>query len=469
MCLLFLLYDLREKLDFSLSVVHVEHGIRGEEALRDADLVRRVAGDLGLAFQMKSFDVPSLASKLGQSLEEAGRAVRYRTFEALEADRIAIAHHAEDAAETLLFNLFRGTGIRGMGSIRPVRGKIIRPILRLTRPEIESYLRENDIPYCQDSTNSDNRYSRNRIRNKILPEAVEINENAIMHLFSATEKLQQADQVLTREADRLFREFTSPAPTSCLTDLSQGPLSNRENEGLEYRGPLELSLAIFDQAPPILTNQVILRCISELAGKSKDISEIHLEETASLRMRQSGSRISLPYGITAMREFDKILFQRDCPEGKNLHWNSMDKDPPLLLSPPDSQKDEIIPLPENGRIALSEGGQMVCSLLQIPESADITVYTENKIYTKSFDYVKIENTVVLRTRRPGDRITLKGGSKKLKDLFIEAKIPIALRDRIYVIAEGNQILWIPGLRMGEAYKVKKNSRKIWQLELLLQE
>ena len=177
LCLLFMLKEFAKEMPLQLAVVHVNHGIR-EEATEDAAYVKQICEELDVPFFLKEADVEGIAKSQGISTEEAGRNVRYEAFsevlgEHFTAGKIAVAHNANDRAETMLFHLFRGTGLTGLSGIKPVRGQIIRPLLCLSREEIEQYLVKKEIAFCIDRTNNEDTYTRNKIRHHILPFAEE--------------------------------------------------------------------------------------------------------------------------------------------------------------------------------------------------------------------------------------------------------------------------------------------------------
>ena len=181
-CLLLLLCELAAELGIHVSAFHMNHGIRGAEADRDERFVEKLCGRMGVPLTVVHEKVGSYAADHGLSTEEAGRILRYRhlkeTAEKYGCAKIAVAHHEDDDAETVLLNLFRGSGLPGLSGIRPVREEIIRPLLCVSRKEIEEYLTSREHSWCEDSTNKENDYTRNKIRHKILPLMVEINEQA---------------------------------------------------------------------------------------------------------------------------------------------------------------------------------------------------------------------------------------------------------------------------------------------------
>ena len=186
-CLLRLLCEIQEEWDLTLSVVHINHGIRGQEADEDAAYVAQLAKRWHLPFFLVEEDVPKLAREQGLSEEEAGRELRYREFESIRQSRgangIAVAHHQEDQAETVLFQLLRGSGVRGLTGMLPKRGHIVRPLLGMSRREIEEYLAKEKIFYRQDSTNDDIHYARNYIRKELFPLLEQrLNQQVVRHL-----------------------------------------------------------------------------------------------------------------------------------------------------------------------------------------------------------------------------------------------------------------------------------------------
>ena len=204
-CLLFLLDKYKETLGISLEVVHMEHGIRGKESLEDAAFVENFCRKLAIPCHTYHRDIPKLAREWKCSGEEAGRRARYEAFEEVRSKnggtKIAVAHNRNDQAETVLFHLVRGSGLSGLSGIRPVRGNIIRPLLCLTREEIEDLLRKENLPFRTDATNLETDYARNRIRLNILPLLrEELNPRACEHLAETAERLALAEDYLAGQA-----------------------------------------------------------------------------------------------------------------------------------------------------------------------------------------------------------------------------------------------------------------------------
>ena len=216
-CLLYLLAQMREEWELEVRAVHVNHGLRGGEADRDAAFTENFCRALSVPCRVRQVDVRGLAASQGLSEEEAARNLRYQALEeeveSWEKEsgcpvRIAVAHHGDDNVETILHNLFRGSGLKGLGGIRPMRGRIVRPLLTVTRQEILDYLKEEGLEYCMDSTNGSGDYTRNRLRLQILPLIQsEVNERAAEHILQAAERMYQADVYLEEQARRWLLQY----------------------------------------------------------------------------------------------------------------------------------------------------------------------------------------------------------------------------------------------------------------------
>lgn len=249
-CLLFVLLEIQKKMPFQIRVVHVDHGIR-KEAGRDAAFVEQLCRENKLSFYLERADVPALSKSSGLSVEEEGRRVRYQAFEkALGKDtgKIAVAHNSNDRAETMLFHLFRGTGLRGMSGIRPVNGRVIRPLLCVSRQEIEAWLTQKGLSYCEDSTNSEDVYTRNRIRHHILPYAQQqICQGAVGNMNRAAQELFLANEFVERK--------TREALSECVREQAKDRIC--------------VQLPLFLKQDPYLKGRILLSLLSQLHGSQK--------------------------------------------------------------------------------------------------------------------------------------------------------------------------------------------------------
>lgn len=417
-CLIFVLLRLRDEFDLSLSVVHVMHGIRGEEAVRDRDFVQKFCEKYGLGFKCVEKDVPRIASLNRMSIEEAGRFARYEVFNSMDTDKTAVAHNADDMAETVLFNLFRGSSIRGLSGIAPVSGRIIRPLLCVQRRQIEEYLKENGLTFMTDSTNLDNDYARNKIRNIILPCAGEVNFRASDHINETAHDLQKTDSFLEELTREAFERYAIKAPDT-----------------------VKINIKAADELNEVILKRLVYMAVGELSGAKKDVSRVHVDDTTALFSMQSGKRISLIYGLYAERCFDHVLITRE----EVPQYMDAEELPEVRL-------DLII----REGMAKLPGNVTVKARLVKPEDTVI----EDLRYTKWFDYDKISDGAVFRTKRPGDVIGVKNGNKKVKDVLTEEKIPRFKRGNLYMLADSDKVLWIPGVRYSEHCKITEDTRKV---------
>ena len=426
-CLLHLLASCREELETQLLAVHVHHGIRGDEAGRDASFARALCERLGVPFILRREDVPELAARRGLSLEEAGREARYRIFEEERlrcgASCVAVAHHMDDSAETILNNLFRGTGLAGLSGIAPVRGTVIRPLLCFRRQEIEHYLEAEGIEYCSDSTNGELLYARNRIRHVILPAAKQVNGRAVEHMVRAGAFIGEADGYFRRMAARIVDE-------ECGRESAAG-----ETPEIRFSGETLLA------QEPIAAAYVLREAVSRAGGSLRDFGAVHIGLLMELARGRTGASIDLPGGLRVHNEYGALCFLRET--GKTPE--------------PETGTD---PGRATGKAPMSPG--LIFS--DFPREKGVEI-PKNQ-YTKWFDYDKIKDTLSVRHRAPGDYFMLSsGGRKTLKAFMIDEKIPREQRDRILLVAEGSHILWIVGYRISEYYKVTDDTEHILQVRL----
>lgn len=431
LCLLLVLCRLAEEKKFRLSAVHVHHGLRGMEADRDEEAVRRICETLGVSLTVFHEDAAKEARERKMTVEEAGRFIRYERF-AQEAERlgcrfVAVAHHQNDNAETVLFHLARGSSLRGLAGIPPVRqmGEItvIRPLLQVTRKEIEEYLKERKISYCMDSTNLDNDYTRNAIRNEILPLLEEkVNSRTAAHLGKTAEELAQIGEYLEEQAGHCLRE---------------GAVRKEDR--------IEFDRAYFLNCHPVLQRQMLAAAVEMLAESRKDITAGHLSQMRELFQKETGKRISLPWGLTAERNYEKVVL-RLCRQGEGFQTES--------LSVPGEYS-----LPGGRRLRLSVQERKRGE--SIPKTSCI----------KWFDYDKINDMIFLRCPQPGDYYLFgpEGKRKNLNRYFIDRKVPRQERERQLLLTEGSHVIWILGDRTSEYYHVCDRTERVLTAELTEEE
>ena len=415
------LFHLLKDLGYSLAAVHVHHGIRGEEADRDEAFVKDLCKTYGVPFYGYRFDVPKISKEQHLSEEEAGRMVRRQAFSEVQrqwgAQWIALAHHGNDRAETFLFHLCRGTGIKGLGSMKPVQGNVIRPLLWAKREDIQDYVEKKAYAYVTDQTNASVKYTRNRIRHEALPVLSSVNAQTVAHICSAAEKLSAVSAYIDREAEKLCRLSVT-----------------------RYPQEVHIFKAAFCQGDPVLQIPVLQKCVEYLCGSLDNMTEEHFMRLLELFEMQTGKELHLPGKMKAVRTYEGIrLFFRDEKE---------------VPEPVKITGEGVYPF-----------GQM--TFLVTIEAWDERKKIPTNCYTKCFDYDKIGANVFLRTRGMGDylEVTADHGKKSLKDYLINEKIPKEERDQVALLADGNHILWVVGKRISEYYKVSKDTTKILRVQV----
>ncbi|MDE5747545.1 MAG: tRNA lysidine(34) synthetase TilS [Acetatifactor sp.] len=437
-CLLFALHSLSRELGIRLYVVHVNHCIRADAA-RDAAYVEELCARLEVPFALVEKDVQTLARQQGLSAEEAGRQVRYEAFfgemERLQAQKIAVAHNAGDRAETMLFHLFRGSGLAGLSSIRPVRGQIVRPLLGLERKQIEDYLAQRGISYCQDSTNDTDAYTRNRIRRHILPYAErEICSGATTHLCRTADIFMEIEDYMEEQ----FRQ----AKELCAV---REPIHSGPSGEEDYR--LLIHCSAFETLHRAIQKGLILSLLKEFSPMHKDMGAGQVEQVLELCVRQGNRQFCLPQGIRAVRCYDRVILERQTEAAS-------------------SDFSVSIPVPQNSGEAFEcrvPGGVL---RLQRLEKKSVNLL-ENR-YTKWLDCDRIEELLEWRTRQTGDYLEIRTrsgyGHKSIKSLFVDEKIPRQERDTIPLLTQGSHVLWVAGGRICESCKIDDDTKQILRVE-----
>lgn len=422
-CLLHLLKAWQREWKLSLYVVHIHHGIRGKEADSDAAFVEELSKQLSLPFFLVEGKVPCIATELGISEEEAGRKFRYEEMERIRqergADWIAVAHHRDDQAETVLFRLFRGSGVRGLAGMAPKRNRIIRPLLFAGRREIEMYLRQQDYAWCEDSTNKEFAYSRNRIRGQILPMAEEqINAQAGRHIAEVAADVARWRDYLERKA----------------LQAAEGIIVTKGEEEL-------LLLEPFEKQEEAVQEELIRLFITRRIPGAKDVMRIHYEQLWELIRQGTGKRLYLPGEMVVERCYDSLRLFRD-------------REQPLE---PISIACQV---PSVNIVEMDSGLYRI--LLEVKNREELAGKIPEKDYTKWFDYDKINSGLTLRNPRDGDFFVMdeQGHRKKLARYYMDRKLARGLRNRQLVLADGSHILWAFPERISEDYKIKKNTKRV---------
>ena len=445
-CLLLILRRLQEKIPFRLLAVHVNHLIR-ENAAEDALFVKELCARFAIPFFLVERDVHGLAKEKGISVEEAGRIARYEAFyqvlkkEAgetltLKTAKIAVAHNLNDRAETMLFRLFRGSGLTGLCSIRPVRkdsggAQIIHPLLFASRSRIEEYLEKNGMSFCMDNTNEGDAYTRNRIRHHILPFAEkEVAAGAVANMGRAADILGETEDFIRQESGRAYENC-------CLKEGVAGEVCFLTERFLEYH--------------PLLQKQMLLKGLEELTPARRDITGSHIEELLSLFTNSANRMLNLPHKVTAVREYDKVRLRlQDCSEETQGAFTPV-----------------TVTLPGPGEASL-------CMEISPDRTVEFKVFSYEKSinipqnqYTKWLDYDKIKKSLEIRIRQEGDYLTFNTvfSKKTIQNYMVEEKIPKDKRNKLLLLAEGHHILWVFGHRISSYYKLSDTTKHVLEVRI----
>ena len=418
--------QLRDECGYKIAVMHVEHGLRGDEALRDAAFTEKFCTERGLVFACRHIKVGDYAKAQGLSVEDAARKLRYRELwqyvDELGADFLLTAHHAGDQAETVLMQLLRGSGTAGLGGMQVQAGRLMRPLLFVQRSEIEAYCRKRNLSFCHDSTNDDVHYTRNRIRKELLPYLQRQFNQQLVTALGQTAQLAAIDNAFAcHHAQKFYGEQVTV------------------NGNLLECGAEKLS-AEFEA----VSTRVIRLMWEQKAAPGSEFGFEHIK--AVLRLLQNGSSgkvVMLPGKTAAAYSYGKLYIGARADIEK------------LLNGEGDSCACDITVMTENiadgVKINLPEGGELQFSIADTQQPV-----------SKTQAVVPLElagKAISIRTRCDGDRFYPYGsaGSKKLKDYFIDNKVPRAERDKKLLVTAGSKVLWIIGERQA-GWKTKPDGK-----------
>jgi tRNA(Ile)-lysidine synthase len=427
-CLLHILSDLKKDLNLKLVAVHINHMLRGSESNRDEDFVKKLCEDLNIEFKSMRIDINKISKEKGISLEEAGREERYKNFgiiaDSIGADKIAVAHNKNDQAETVLMNIIRGAGFDGLKGLDYIRGRIIRPLLDIERSEIDAYILEKKIDTVTDSSNFETIYARNKIRLEVIPN--------IDKLFGSN-LVKSIDRM-----NRLIKDDIDFIDSKAKKSYFNAVLK-KENE------EVELLLGKMKRMHIALKRRVIRKAICEVRGNVKGIESVHIESVLDMiNGGRVGSRVDLP-GIKIRRTYESIRFYK-------------------TQTQPDSFDFEAnINMP--GSTELGDGKHLIEAKLISDYKVSDYKWLNARALTQFFDYDKVCEGINIRKRKEGDifKPINSNGTKKLKEYFIDKKIPREMRDNIPLIAKEREIIWIIGYKISDKFKVTENTKRVLKL------
>ncbi len=427
MALLFVLHELHDDYQLSLWASHYNHKLRGKESDQEAEFVKCQAEKIGVPLLVEDDDGSLLKTK--GNLEEIARKKRYDFFQRqalkLNAQKIALGHTATDQAETFFLWLFRGTGTKGLGGIPPVRDSlIIRPLIETEREEIIGFLKQKGILWKEDSTNKSGNFLRNRVRQILIPKLLEeFDPYFVKKIIKTTE--------IFRDDDILLEKLT-------IDKFNAINIKNNENKVL-------LDINRLKELRISLKRRIIRYALKTIHGSLRRINFDHVERI--LKLMESPlphSQISLPHGIEVYKEYDCLRFARALKETISFYYEA-------------NKVPEIITIPEIGR-------KITLTVLDWDQSN--SPLTEKNIAL--IDFEKINFPLVVRNWRRGDRFQPLGtqGSKKIKDFFIDLKIPRIERKQVPLVLCGDQIAWIAGLRVDEKVKITQSTKKVVKMVII---
>lgn len=415
--LIYLLNSIKDEYKLKIILAHLNH-LHRKEAINDENLVKETAHKLNLEFRVKRASMDDYAKTHKISAEDAGRRIRYEFFNELasqyENSKIAIAHNKNDQAETLLMRMIRGTGLDGMVAMDFRNGNIIRPVLSFSKDEIISYLDSNLIAYAIDKTNLSNDYTRNYIRNQIIPEFSTINPKAVDAIYNLSILLKEDLIIVDRSIDSLYKEVMV----------------------LEDERQILFDLSKFDRLEDFYQKRLLRKAIGKLKNNLKDISKKNIDEFLSLTTLATGKKI-----IKDDLEFIKNY-----------------KTYQLAISENKENLEDFAFLSLNDEINFN--GKIIKATL-------VNSMGEKNKNIAYFSFDKLKFPLKVRYREKGDTFKPLGfnHNKKLKDFFIDQKIDRNLRDQITIILSDDKIIWLVGFRQSEEFKVDKEDKNIIKIEV----
>jgi len=423
-CLLHLLLQISQELNLQLFVAHLNHMLR-EEAIEEENFVRELAEKYSLPFYSERIEVAKKLRK-GETLEEGARRIRYdflrRAGEWFSANKIALGHNADDLVETVLFNIIRGTGIRGLRGIPPVRMEgamaFIRPLIEIWREEITEYLKERNIPYKIDRSNLSLEFTRNKIRHQLIPLLEEINPKVKLAIYRLGEIAGEINSFIEEEVKKAKEGIVKKDESVLLLNIQR--------------------LFAFH---PALQKEIIRSVLAEFTNYEMGREEIE----RILEVGRRGGAITLPGRVDVRRVGDELQFKKE--KERKIEYE--------------------IPLKIPGGTSIPEAKMRIEA--EIIEGQYLIRDTSCKEVT--LDMEGIKGRLIARNWRRGDRIVPLGmrNKKKLQDIFVDKKIPREERGRIPIICDEEGIIWVVGVAISERVKVGERTRRVLYLRAIPEE
>ncbi len=459
LCLLHLLSNLRAEFDLTLSVAHLNHQLRGSDAQADADFVREIATRWQLPVRVETCDVRTLASHRKQSIEEAARQIRYgflwRFAAEVGANKIAVGHNADDQVETILMHFLRGSGLAGLrgmlpqieiDSLRLNRAdipdqltaslpKIIRPLLEISRQEIENYCQENHLTPRQDYSNEDTTFYRNRLRHELIPYLETYNPN-IRQVLQNTARVVTADmEILNNHLKKAWHSVI-----------------RRESSKI-----IEIYLRKWLDLPLAMKRSTLRRAVHSLRRSLRDLNFEHVETAIGIiETGSTGVKATLPQGLLLTISYDTIII---APEETASSLSQVNT--PLLAT------GEALPLSLPGETPLPHTNWQIKANLLAQADVKQEQFLATDRWEAYLDAEVVGDNPMLRPRQPGDTfcpLGMNGHRKKVNEFMINEKIPVNQRDRIPLLVAHQQVLWICGYRPDERARITPTTKRIIHLK-----
>lgn len=425
--LMHILNMLKEEMGFWMVPAHLDHRLRPESGL-DTEFVKAMSRKLSLEAQVKVVNVRDLAAKRGVSLEEAGRGARYAFFEEIRASSgarvIATAHHMDDVLETFFLRIFRGSSLKGLTGIAPTRADIVRPLIETSRARIIRFLEDEGIRYRIDPTNLDINCDRNFVRNRLIPTIEQ-------HFLNFRKPLQRTIGLLGEE-ERFLKEMAQELYSQAISCSEAG---------------LEMSIPGLRSAPMVLASRVIILALYALSGPDVRWTRSHAETIWNLLRSASPSAVThLPGGLMVAREYDRLVLSRRTAA-------ELTPQPVILVSGPGT-----VEVPGTGLILR----------LQLCDLEGLGLQKYDGITAAAFDADEVSFPLIVRNPLPGDRFKPWGlqGTRKLKKVLIDSKIPRGLRKKLPLLLKGDTILWIPGVRRSDVAPIHSATRRVLEVSIV---
>lgn len=431
-CLLHILHQLSSRWGWSLVVAHLEHGFRADASLGDAAFVRRCAGELGWPVVVEQQDLPGILQEKGGSSQNLSRQLRYRFLQRVaqehQAQAVLLAHHRDDQAETVLLHLLRGagaSGLAGMAFQEPWRGiKLVRPLLAESRADILDYLRQCELGFRVDVSNTMPDYARNRVRLQILPLLTDLNQDVAAVLARTADVLRAEDNYLAELADEAYAGI-------------------RQQEA----AALTLDAVAMARLPLALQRRIVRLAWQEVYGSQQDLSFDHVEAALHLLAADVGQSASWPAGWQVRRSYDSLA----------IHRSGASEAP-----------DDVFELPVPGVVELAASQGWIQAAIV---AADSIGQFPADPYQAYCDWQALDTEqLYVRFWQPGDVFYPfgLGGSKKLQDFFVDAKVEWHRRRHIPIVTNGRDIVWVAGHRLDERWRVTASSREVLCLHYIRQ-